>query len=265
MPLYTNPAEIEKIKAAGRAAAEVLAGICEFVTVRFNANTKSGISAKDIDDHAAKLMKEIGCTSACLNYKSSNKKTPPYPGYICISVNDEVVHGIGTKEKIIKDGDIVSLDVVVEKDGYIGDNARTIPVGKVSPEVEKLLKVTEESLYLAIEKAVRGNRVGDISAAVQKHVEAAGFSVVRDFVGHGVGRTMHEEPQIPNYGKPGSGEELKVGTVIAIEPMINLGKREITIDADGWTARTADGKPSAHFEHTVLVTSKGPRILTQVL
>ncbi len=256
MPLYTNPAEVEKIKAAAKAAAQVLEAVC--------AEVKPGVSTGYLDQYAAQMMEKFECTSACLGYQGSSKKHPRYPGYICLSVNDEVVHGIGSDKRILKEGDVVSVDVVTEKDGYIGDNARTVPVGKVSADVAKLLKVTEESLYRGIEKAVRGNKVGDISAAVQAHVEAAGLSVVRDFVGHGVGREMHETPQIPNYGKPGVGEELKVGMVIAIEPMINLGKYAITIDADGWTARTADGKPSAHFEHTVLITAKGPRILTHI-
>jgi len=256
MPLYTNPAEVEKIKAAAKAAAQVLEAVC--------AEVKPGVSTGYLDQYAAHMMEKFECTSACLGYQGSSKKHPRYPGYICLSVNDEVVHGIGSDKRILKEGDVVSVDVVTEKDGYIGDNARTVPVGKVSADVAKLLKVTEESLYRGIEKAVRGNKVGDISAAVQAHVEAAGLSVVRDFVGHGVGREMHETPQIPNYGKPGVGEELKVGMVIAIEPMINLGKYAITIDADGWTARTADGKPSAHFEHTVLITAKGPRILTHI-
>lgn len=254
MPLYTNPAEVEKLKAAGLAAAQVLAATC--------AQVRAGISTGELDRLAAAEMQKAGCRSACLGYRGSSKKHPSYPGYICLSVNDEVVHGIGNDKRILKDGDIVSVDVVVEKDGYISDNARTVAVGNVSPEVAKLLKVTEEALVKGIEQAVRGHRVGDISAAVQKHVEAAGCSVVRDFVGHAVGRTMHEEPQIPNFGKPGTGEELKVGMVLAIEPMINLGKPGITVDDDGWTARTVDGKPSAHFEHTVMITSKGPRVLT---
>lgn len=256
MPLYTNPAEVEKIKTAGKAAGEVLQAVC--------AEVRPGISTGYLDTYAKEMMEKFGCTSACLGYQGSSKKHPKYPGYICLSVNDEVVHGIGSTKRILKEGDIVSVDVVVEKDGYIADNARTVPVGKVSAEAAKLLKFTEESLYKGIEKAVRGNTVGDISAAVQAHVEAAGLSVVRDFVGHGVGRTMHEPPQIPNCGKPGTGEELKVGMVLAIEPMINAGTYKITMDDDGWTARTVDGKPSAHFEHTVMITAKGPRILTQV-
>lgn len=255
MALYTNPAEVERIKAAAKAAAQVLEAVC--------AEVRPGISTGHLDKYAAQMMEKFGCSSACYGYRGSSKKNPQYPAYICLSVNDEVVHGIGSNKRILKEGDIVSVDVVTEKDGYIGDNARTVPVGKIPADVAKLLKVTEESLYKGIEQAVRGNRVGDISAAVQKHVEAAGLSVVRDFVGHGVGRQMHEAPQIANFGKPGTGEELKVGMVLAIEPMINLGKAGITIDDDGWTARTVDGKASAHFEHTILITAKGPRILTQ--
>ena len=255
MPLYTNPAEVEKIKAACQAAAQVLQGVCAAV--------QPGISTWELDQLGARLMSQAGCRSACLHYPAHKKGVPPYPGYLCLSVNDEIVHGIGRAEKILQPGDNISVDVVVEKDGYIGDNARTVPVGKISAEMEKLLRVTEESLQKAIAQAVRGNRVGDIAHAVQQHVEREGFSVVRDFVGHGVGRTMHEEPQIPNFGKPGTGEELKVGMVIAIEPMINLGRKEIKMDPDGWTARTADGKPSAHFEHTILITNKGPKVLTR--
>ncbi len=259
MSLYTNPAEIVKIKAACRAAAEVLAGLCALV--------RPGISTLELDVSAKALMEKFGCRSGCLGYPPHNRGAKPYPGYICISVNDEIVHGIGSDKVILKEGDIVSLDVVVEKDGYFGDNARTVPVGKIEslrPDVAKLLQVTEESLYLGIEKAVRGNHVGDIGAAVQSRVEAGGFSVIRNMVGHSIGRTMHEEPQIPNFGRPGTGADLKVGMVLAIEPMVNMGSEKTDFAADGWTLKTKDGLPSAHFEHTILITSKGPVTLTKV-
>ncbi len=257
MPLYTNPAELEKIKAACVAAAEVLRGTCEFV--------REGLTTLEIDLRAAELMKQFGCRSGCLGYRSSKRSTPPYPGYTCISVNDEIVHGVPSKERIVRSGDIVSIDIVVEKDGYYGDNTRTVAVGAIDPRTEKLLRATEESLYLGIEQARTGNRIGDISHAVQSHVEANGFSVVREFVGHGVGRTMHEDPQIENFGRAGTGPELKAGMVLAIEPMINRGGHKLKIDADGWTARTLDGEPSAHFEHTIVITKNGPKILTKVM
>jgi methionyl aminopeptidase len=208
-------------------------------------------------------MGKYGCRSGCLGYPAHSRGAKPYPGQICISVNDEIVHGIGSPKRILKDGDIISLDVVVEKDGYYGDNARTVPVGVIMPPIQKLLRVTEESLMFGIAQAVRGNRVGDIGAAIQAHVEAAGFSVIRNMVGHALGRQMHEEPQIPNYGEPGDGQELKVGMVLAIEPMVNMGTEECNFDDDGWTLRTADGLPSAHFEHTIYISNKGPQILTK--
>lgn len=256
--LYTNPAEVEKIKAACRAAAAVLAGVCRAVAV--------GVTTLQLDEIAGALMLQHGCTSGCFGYPSGKRGVPPYPGQICISVNDEIVHGIGCAQRVLVAGDIVSLDVVVERDGYFGDNARTVAVGgeeALRPEVAKLLKATRESLTLGIAQAVRGSRMGDIGAAVQGRVEADGFSVVREFVGHGIGRTMHEEPQVPNFGKAGTGEVLKVGMMLAIEPMINLGGHALKMDPDGWTARTADGQPSAHFEHTVYISNKGPVILTR--
>jgi methionyl aminopeptidase len=172
------------------------------------------------------------------------------------------VHGIGSIRRILREGDIVSLDVVVEYDGYIGDNAATVAVGRVTPRIQELLHATERALYIGIEQAQIGHRIGDISHAIQSYVEARGFSVVREMVGHGVGRKMHEEPQIPNFGKRGRGDVIKTGMTLAIEPMVNLGSHEIRTLADGWTAVTVDGLPSAHFEHTVLTTENGPEILT---
>ena len=193
-------------------------------------------------------------------YKHSSGR--PYPAYTCLSVNEEVVHGIGSLKRILRDGDIISVDVTVEYNGYIGDNAITIPVGTIAPRIAELLKVTEEALHLGIQQAVTGNRIGDISHAVQTFVEAHGFSIVREMVGHGVGRSMHEEPQIPNFGRRNSGEKIKPGMTLAIEPMVNLGGYAVRTLSDGWTVVTADGQPSAHFEHTVLTTDSGPEILT---
>jgi methionyl aminopeptidase len=184
-----------------------------------------------------------------------------YPASICTSLNDEVIHGIPSK-RVLQEGDIFSIDLGVYKEGFFGDGAVTIPVGQIAPALERLLKVTEESLYIGIMNAIVDNRVSDISYAIQKHVESNGFSVVKAFVGHGIGRELHEDPQIPNFGPPGRGPRLREGMTLAIEPMVNLGSHEVVVLKDGWTAVTADGKPSAHFEHTVLVTSEGPRILT---
>ncbi|HLA00360.1 MAG TPA: type I methionyl aminopeptidase, partial [Thermodesulfovibrionales bacterium] len=185
-----------------------------------------------------------------------------YPASICTSVNDEVIHGIPSK-RFLQEGDILSIDLGVYKDGFYGDGAVTIPVGKIVPALQRLLRVTEESLYIGIMNAIVGNRVSDISYAIQRHVESNGFSVVKAFVGHGIGRELHEDPQIPNFGSPGRGPRLREGMTLAIEPMVNLGSHEVVVLNDGWTAVTSDGKPSAHFEHTVLVTPDEPRILTK--
>ncbi len=220
---------------------------------------RPGVTTYDLDQAGRELIEKHGATSACYNYRIGSRR---YPARTCISVNEEVVHGIGTLRRILHDGDIVSLDVVVAYRGYIGDNALTVPVGRISPEVEKLLRVTEEALRLGIDQAKVGNRIGDISHAVQTHVESNGFSVVRDMVGHGVGISMHEEPQIPNFGRRGKGELIKPGMTLAIEPMVNLGAHRTKTLDDGWTIVTVDGSPSAHFEHTVLTAEKGPEILT---
>jgi methionyl aminopeptidase len=213
-----------------------------------------GKSIREIDTYAGKLMEQSGARSPFLGYKG-------FPGYTCISINEEVVHGTPRDRKVCY-GDIVSLDLGVICDGWVGDTATTIAVGEVEEETRKLMEVTEQSLYLAIDKARVGNRLSDVSHAVESFVRANGFSVVREFVGHGVGRTLHEEPQIPNYGPPGKGPKLKAGMTLAIEPMVNLGVSRVHVLPDGWTVVTADGKPSAHFEHTVLITRDGPEILT---
>ena len=241
-----SPAEIERMRAACVAAAQILEAVAALV--------EPGRTTKDLDDAAGESISKWGGKSPFLGYKG-------YPGNICVSVNDEVVHGIPGKRRM-QYGDIVSLDVGIVLDGFVGDNARTVPVGLVSPRTQELLQVTEQALHAAIAQARAGNRVGDISHAVQSAVEAHGFSVVREFVGHGVGRKMHEDPQIPNYGQPGEGPKLKPGMTLAIEPMINAGASAVQMLSDGWTVVTADGSPSAHFEHTVLVTDGEPEILT---
>jgi methionyl aminopeptidase len=198
----------------------------------------------------------MGCKPAFLGYSG-------YPAVLCASVNNEVVHGIPNPKRVLKDGDIVSLDFGVFVDGWCGDSAITVAVGKVNPATDRLLKVTEASLHAGIAAVKPGATLGDVGSAVQKVVEAEGFSVVRDFVGHGIGTHMHEDPQVPNYGVPGKGMKLRAGMVIAIEPMVNAGKPEVMVLGDGWTAVTADGSMSAHFEHTVAVTATGARVLTE--
>ncbi|MBI4809925.1 MAG: type I methionyl aminopeptidase [Ignavibacteriales bacterium] len=190
-----------------------------------------------------------------------NDKNNLFPASLCTSINDEVVHGIPGNRKL-QGGDIIAIDVGVKKNNFFGDGAWTYPVGRISSDKERLLKVTEESLYIGIEKAKAGNHVHDISAAVQARIEQEGFSVVRDLVGHGVGRNLHEEPAIPNFGESGTGMRLRKGMTLAIEPMVNFGTFRVRVDADGWTVRTADGLPSAHFEHTVLITENNSEILT---
>ena len=238
--------EAEKMRIAGQAAA--------FALEKTAAIIRPGITTKEVDDAAAQFIAEAGGRSAFLGYRG-------FPGHICISLNEEVVHGIGGARKI-QYGDIVKLDIGVIKGGWVGDTATTVPVGVIDPAVQKLLDVTEESLRAAIRLATEEHRLGDIGAAVEETVAAHGFTVVREFVGHGVGRKLHEEPQVPNYGKPRTGPRLKAGMTLAIEPMVNLGVCGVRILEDGWTVVTADGKPSSHFEHTVLITHGEPEILT---
>ena len=218
---------------------------------------KPGISTMDLEKAAAAKIKELGAKPAFKGYYD-------YPCCLCTSVNQEIVHGIPNPKRVLKEGDIVSIDCGVVLDGYYGDAAITVPVGDGhSEELRKLLKVTEESLYKGIEKAMIGNTVGDVGAAVQEHVEAAGFSVVREFVGHGIGTKLHEDPQVPNFGTRGHGQRLRAGMVLAIEPMVNVGRPGARVLDDKWTAVTEDGSFSAHFEHCVAVTQDGPVILTQ--
>ena len=241
-----SPAEIERMRVACMAAARVLTTVAALV--------EPGRSTMELDEAAGELIAECGGKSPFLGYKG-------YPGNICVSVNDEVVHGIPGKRRL-QYGDIVSLDVGIVLDGFVGDNATTVPVGLVASRTQELLQATEQALYAGIAAAKPGNRVSDISRAVQTMVEAHGFSVVREFVGHGVGRKMHEEPQIPNYVGSGPDPRLKPGMTLAIEPMINAGSGAVQMLSDGWTVVTADGSPSAHFEHTALVTEGNAEILT---
>ena len=246
-----NKDGIARMREACAIAAAVLAKLKQHVC--------AGITTYDLDQIGRELIAAHGARSADYGYEYRSRR---FPAYICVSVNEEVVHGIGSLKRILRDGDIVSLDVTVEYHGYIGDNAVTVPVGRISPELEKLLRVTAQALEDGIRRALVGNRIGDISQAIQACAESGGFSIVRDMVGHGVGVAMHEPPEIPNFGRRGTGPKIKSGMTLAIEPMVNLGDFKTRTLADGWTVVTADGSPSAHFEHTVLTTDKGPEILT---
>jgi methionyl aminopeptidase len=245
--LIKSSAEIQKMRTSGIALRQVHDAVKAAVRV--------GATTMDLEEAAAAKVKELGVKPAFLNYHG-------YPAILCTSVNNEVIHGIPNKKRVLKDGDVVSVDCGVIVDGYYSDCATTHKVGSVSAKVEKLLKVTEASLYAAIDRAVVGGRLFDISNAVQTVCEAEGFGVVREFVGHGIGKSMHEDPQLPNYGAAGKGPRLKAGMVLAIEPMINIGGPEVKVLEDGWTAITVDGSVSAHFEHTVAITDDGPVILT---
>jgi methionyl aminopeptidase len=242
--------EIEKMRQACRSASDILDRVSEVI--------RPGITTKEVDEAAADFMDEARVKSAFLGYRLGHRV---FPGTICISLNDEVVHGIGSQRRI-QYGEIVKLDIGVIQDGWVGDNATTVAVGVIDERTDHLLRVTEGALSRAIAVAYEGHRVGDICAEIEEEARRFGFSVVREFVGHGVGRKMHEEPQIPNYGKRGSGPKLKAGMTLAIEPMINMGTSDVRLLEDGWTVRTADGLPSAHFEHTVLITKDEPEILT---
>jgi methionyl aminopeptidase len=244
-----SAAEIDKMRRSGRIVRDVLEHVRSLVA--------PGATTMELERAAEKKMKDLGAKPAFKGYFD-------YPCVLCTSVNEEIVHGIPSEKRVLNAGDIVSVDCGVVLDGYYGDAAITVPVGEdIKPELKKLLKVTEESLYRAIEATRIGNAVGDVGAAVQEHVEANGFSVVREFVGHGIGTRLHEEPQVPNFGTRGHGARLREGMVLAIEPMVNYGKPETRVLSDKWTAVTADGSYSAHFEHCVAVTRNGPVILTQ--
>ncbi len=243
-----NANEVDILRKAGRILGSIVTSLQGSLT--------SGMSTKDVDCIAEDLIRKNKVVAAFKGYRG-------FPGVACVSINEVVVHGIPGK-RIIKDGDIVSLDLGIIYQGYYSDTAVTVPVGNITPEARRLLEVTEASLFRGIEQATVKNRLSDISFAVQSFVEMHGFSVVRDFVGHGIGRALHEEPEIPNYGRPGQGPLLEEGMVFAIEPMVNTGTHRTRILSDGWTVVTEDSKPSAHFEHTVVITSKGPEILTKI-
>ncbi|MDR3113239.1 MAG: type I methionyl aminopeptidase [Endomicrobium sp.] len=245
--------EIEKMRIAGQAVGEILDKLAVVI--------KPGISTKDIDEFAEKHIRSLKMAPA---FKGVKGVRYPFPACACVSINDEVVHGIPNASRKLKQGDIVSVDMGVIYEGYYGDAAKTYAVGDISDTASKLLKITELSLQNAIEQAKPGKRLGDVSYAVQKTAEDAGFSVVRDFVGHGIGRSLHEDPQIPNFGKPDVGIKLLAGMVLAIEPMINEGGYKVEMLSDDWTVVTKDGGLSAHFEHTIAITENGNEILTAV-
>ncbi len=238
------------MRQACRTASDILDRVAELI--------RPGVTTKEVDEAAADFMREAQVKSAPLGYRLGQRV---FPGNICISLNEEVVHGIGSQRRI-QYGDIVKVDITIVQDGWVGDTATTVPVGIIDERTDLLLRATESALARAIAVAHEGRRVGDICAEIEEEARRNGFSVVREFVGHGVGRKMHEEPQIPNYGKRGSGPKLKAGMTLAIEPMINIGTSEVRLLDDGWTVCTADGLPSAHFEHTVLITKGDPEILT---
>jgi len=248
MIILKSQEEIEKIALSCRIVAKTLDYLRDKV--------KPGITTREIERLAEDFIRASNAMPAFKGYKG-------YPASICASVNNEVIHGIPSS-RVLEEGDILGIDLGVYKDGFYGDAAYTFPVGKVDSKVERLLRVTEESLNIGIEKAREDKRVSDISHSIQKHIETNGFSVVRAFVGHGIGRNLHEDPQIPNFGSPGRGPRLRSGMTLAIEPMVNEGGHEVVVIDDGWTAITLDGKLSAHFEHTILVTSDKPRILTKI-
>lgn len=242
-----STSEIEKMRRSGELAANILNQVADQI--------RPGIATKELDDLAAELIKQAGAKSAFYKYRGS------FPGQICISINEEVVHGFGGP-RIINYGDIVKIDCGVILDGYIGDTASTIPVGIIDPQTEALLRATEQILNDALQLARGGRRLGDMCSYIEQETVRAGYSVVREFVGHGVGRKLHEEPQVPNYGKRGSGPKLKAGMTLAVEPMVNLGRPEVDVLDDEWTVVTRDGSPSAHFEHTILITDGAPEVLT---
>jgi methionyl aminopeptidase len=243
---YKTKEEIELIRESSLLVAKALAEVAKII--------KPGVTTLQLDKVAHEFISDNGAVPAFLNYNG-------FPNSLCISINSQVVHGIPGKYEL-KEGDIVSVDCGVVKNKFFGDSAYTFPIGEVKPEVIRLLKVTKESLYKGIEQAVAGKRLGDVGEAIQQHAESNGFSVVRELVGHGIGKKLHEAPEVPNYGRRGSGLKLEEGLVIAIEPMINLGKKAVIQDSDGWTIRTADNQPSAHFEHTVAIGKDEADILS---
>jgi len=247
--ILKSPEELKKMRKSCQIVAMVLKELRTYI--------KEGLTTKQIEQFVENLIIKMGGIPAFKGYRG-------YPASVCISINEQVVHGIPSEKVFIKEGDLVSVDVGVLCENFYGDAAYTYPIGRISKEAEKLLKITEEALYKGIAEATEGKRIGDISHAIQMHVENNGFSVVRAFVGHGIGRSLHEEPQIPNFGTKGIGPMLKKGMTLAIEPMVNAGKHDVKILSDGWTAVTKDGSLSAHFEHTIAITEGEPEILTKL-
>ena len=246
MIIYKSREEIETMDRCNRVVAQILAALAKAVA--------PGVTTADLDRLAEKMCRDAAVRPAFKGYRG-------YPAVLCASVNEEVVHGIPSEKKVLREGDIVGLDFGVVLEGYYGDAAVTVPVGRISREAEELLRVTRESLHKGIQAARPGARLSDISAAVQAHVESQGYSVVREFVGHGIGTALHEDPQVPNFGTPGSGPVLKEGLALAIEPMVNVGGPAVRIHTDGWTASTVDGSLSAHFERSIAITENGPLVL----
>ncbi|HEV8701637.1 MAG TPA: type I methionyl aminopeptidase [Candidatus Polarisedimenticolia bacterium] len=246
MIIYKSREEVETMDRCNRVVAQILAEL--------RGQVEPGVTTADLDRVAERMCRDAGVRPAFKGYRG-------YPCVLCTSVNEEVVHGIPSPKKVLKEGDIIGLDFGVVLDGYFGDAAVTVPVGRISREARDLLNVTRESLHRGIQAARPGKRLSDISSAVQTHAESHGYTVVREFVGHGIGTSLHEDPQVPNYGNPGSGPVLKEGLVLAIEPMVNLGGPAVRIHSDGWTASTIDGSLSAHFERSIAITEDGPLVL----
>ena len=246
-----TPAEIVKMQKAGRIVALVFEALFDMI--------RPGVTTFELNKKAEQIIREQGAVPSFLGYGK-----PPFPASICASINQEVVHGIPSHSRVLMDGDIISVDVGAELDGFHGDAARTFAVGEISKDVAQLVKVTEECFWIGFEQAQIGNRIGDISNAIERHAESFGYGVVRELTGHGIGRHMHEEPDVPNYGKKGHGLRIVPGLVIAVEPMINMGKRDIEVLGDKWTIVAADGKPSSHYENTIAITKDGPIITTKV-
>jgi methionyl aminopeptidase len=249
MIYYKSANEIDKMRRPNQIVAEIL--------IEIEAVIKPGVSTAELDRFAETIINKRGARPAFKGYRD-------YPATLCTSVNEQVVHGIPSPKVLLKEGDIISIDVGAECDGWFGDAAKTFPVGEITAEDKRLLAVTSECLESAVKVMTNGNRLSDIGNTIQSHAESNGFGVVRDYVGHGIGRQMHEQPQVPNYGNPGRGPYLRPGMVLAIEPMINIGTWETEVLEDGWTVVTADGKKSAHFEYTIAVTDNGPLVLSKV-
>lgn len=241
--------ELDRMREAGKLTAMVLKEL--------RAAVKPGVSTKKLDDIAMRVIREAGGTAPCVGYGE-----PPFPGAICTSINEVVVHGIPSEKAILKEGDIVTCDVVAELNGFMGDAARTFAVGEISEEKRLLIDRTREAFFEGLKKAQIGNRIGDVSSAVQACAEGYGYGVVRELTGHGIGREMHQDPDVPNYGKAGRGHRILKGMAFCIEPMINMGKRYVVLEDDGWTVSAADGLPAAHYENTVIITDNGPEMTT---